>query len=129
MTSNLDKDDPKKFKMGTPTEVGDCMDRTWQVFPTAERIVQDILKFPRALDAIIKHEGAVVPELTRLSGRRKELHEPPHHRDCDEAVRIRDAKWDEEERLFEEQYPETEADSGDEDESESESEEDESEDE
>jgi len=129
LTSNLDKDDPKKFKMGTPTEVGDCMDRTWQVFPTAERIVQDILKFPRALDAIIKHEGAVVPELTRLSGRRKELHEPPHHRDCDEAVRIRDAKWDEEERLFEEQYPETEADSGDEDESESESEEDESEDE
>ena len=68
---------------------------------------------------------AVVPELPRLSGRRKELHEPRHHPDCDEAVRIRDAKWDEEERLFEEQYPETEADSGDEDESE----EDESEDE
>ena len=81
------------------------------------------------MDAIIEHEGAVIPELTRLSGRRKELHEPPHHADCDEAVRIRNEKWDEEERLFEEQYPETEAESGDEGESESEDEEDEDEDE
>ena len=30
ITSDLDKDDPKKFKMGTPSEVSDAMDRTWQ---------------------------------------------------------------------------------------------------
>ena len=30
------------------------MDRTWQVFPTSERIVSDINKFPKAVDAIIE---------------------------------------------------------------------------
>jgi hypothetical protein len=28
ITSDLDKDDPKKFKMGTPQEVSDAMDRS-----------------------------------------------------------------------------------------------------
>jgi hypothetical protein len=28
ITSDLDKDDPNKFKMGTPSEVSDAMDRT-----------------------------------------------------------------------------------------------------
>eukprot|EP01048_Picozoa_sp_COSAG05_P010945 COSAG05_NODE_998_length_6249_cov_30.416260_1_plen_161_part_00 len=63
LTSNLPNNDSRKFKMGTPGQVGDCMDRTWQVFPTSERIVSDINKFPKAVDAIIEADGAVVPEL------------------------------------------------------------------
>ncbi len=102
LTSNLPVGDPKKFKMGTPKECGDNMDRTWEVYPTLERVVQDILKFPRALDAIILEEGGVVEELTKLTGRRKELHLDafPHHPDCAEAVKTREAKWDAEEEKY-----------------------------
>ena len=122
LTSNLDNDDPCKFKMGTPTEVGDTMDRTWQVFPTDERVVQDILKFPRALDKIIEFEGGVIPELTRLSGRRKELRLPPHHPDCNAAVQKREAKWDMEEEEWDQKLLEEEKEAESESESESESE-------
>ena len=103
LTSNLPIDDPKKFKMGTPAECGDNMDRTWEVYPTLERVVQDIRKFPRALDAIILEEGGVVEGLTKLTGRRKELHlhlDFPHHADCAEAVKTREEKWDAEEEKY-----------------------------
>jgi hypothetical protein len=116
LTSNLPNKDPHKFKMGTPAEVGDCMDRTWQVFPTLERVVQDINKFPRAVDSIIEHEGAVIPDLTRLSGRRAELHLAQYHPDCAEAVRIREEKWDREEEMFGE-FAREDTESEDEDES------------
>lgn len=43
---------------------------------------------------------------------------------CNEAVRMREEKWDEEERLYAEKYPEVEAESSDEEASESETEED-----
>ena len=99
LTSNLPNNDPRKFKMGTPGQVGDCMDRTWQVFSTPERIVSDINKFPKAVDAIIEADGAVVPELDTRTGRRSTLH-LPHHTDCEESVRIREAKWDREQELF-----------------------------
>ena len=101
LTSILENDDAKKFKMGTPTECGESMDRTWEVYPTAERIVSDINKFPRALQAIIDHEGAVVPEMDNRSGRRKDLHKsPPHHEDCERAIELRREKWDREEVAY-----------------------------
>lgn len=100
ITSILDKDNENKFKMGTPAECGESMDRTWEIFPTQERIVSDILKFPKALAAIIEAKGAVVPEMDNRSGRRKGLHATPHHPDCEEAVKLRDEKWDKEEEEY-----------------------------
>lgn len=43
---------------------------TWEVCPTNERIVEDILRFRAALDKIIAAQGAYVPELDKRKGRR-----------------------------------------------------------
>eukprot|EP01049_Picozoa_sp_SAG25_P000793 SAG25_NODE_29_length_20738_cov_25.829546_7_plen_726_part_00 len=93
LTSNLPKEDQRKFKMATPADVSDTMDRTWEVFPRPERIVSDIRKFPRALQAIIDAEGTVVPEIDNRKGRRS-TGALPYHPDCDEAMDIRQAKWE-----------------------------------
>ena len=93
LTSNLPNDDPKKFKMGQPSEVSDAMDRTWQVFPTPERVVQDILRFPAACRKIIEAEGAVVHSLNNRKGRRATI-ALPYHDDCADAVRLRNEAWD-----------------------------------
>jgi len=93
ITSDLDKDDPNKFKMGTPSEVSDAMDRTWEVFPTPQRVVQDIQRFHPALHAIVQHKGAVVPELDTRKGRRV-IKEMPVHPDCKEAMKAREIKWE-----------------------------------
>ena len=73
-------------------------------------------EIPRAVDSIIEHEGAVIPDLTRLSGRRAELHLAQYHPDCAEAVRIREEKWDREEEMFGE-FAREDTESEDEDES------------
>mmetsp|Transcript_41322 Transcript_41322/g.113695 ORF Transcript_41322/g.113695 Transcript_41322/m.113695 type:complete len:130 (+) Transcript_41322:1022-1411(+) len=39
--------------------------------PTSERIVEDILKWPKAVTAIIAAKGCIVPELDERKGRRK----------------------------------------------------------
>ena len=97
ITSDLDKDDPKKFKMGTPSEVSDAMDRTWEIFPAPERIVEDILRFPVALQRIKDVKGAVVPEMDSRKGRRK-ISKMPYHLDCVDAVVAREIKWEKLER-------------------------------
>ena len=97
ITSDLDVNDPvqkkQKFKMGTPEEVSDSMDRTWAVFPTPERIVQDILRFPVALERIRDEKGAVVPEMDNRKGRRK-ISKLPYHPECADAMAEREIKWE-----------------------------------
>ena len=74
-TANLDREDPKRFKMGTPRELSCAFRRVWDpetgVAPTSERIVQDIRRWPGAVQAIVDHDGAVVPSLNKRTGRRK----------------------------------------------------------
>jgi len=70
ITCELPLDDPNRFKLGTPAELSDTMERTWEVCPPPGRIVQDISHFPVALDAIIAARGAKVPELDNRRGRR-----------------------------------------------------------
>ena len=69
------------------------MDRTWEVFPTPQRVVQDIQRFHPALHAIVQHKGAVVPELDTHKGRRV-IKEMPVHLDCKEAMKAREIKWE-----------------------------------
>jgi len=86
MTWRLSNDDPRKFKYGTPKEVSDTMRRTWTVCPTPERIVQDIQRFPAALDAIIAANGAYVDELDNRKGRRaRKTRKFIAHSDCDDV--------------------------------------------
>ena len=70
-TGHLPPDDERKFSMGTPKELWSAMTRTWEHTPTSERIVEDILKWPKAVTAIIAAKGCIVPELDERKGRRK----------------------------------------------------------
>mmetsp|Transcript_18727 Transcript_18727/g.59328 ORF Transcript_18727/g.59328 Transcript_18727/m.59328 type:complete len:610 (+) Transcript_18727:209-2038(+) len=94
LTWLLPNDDPKKFKFGTPAEVSNTLRRTWEVFPTPERIVEDIKRFPDALDKIIAAKGAYVDEMDNRKGRRKRATRKfTAHPDCDEAREANVAKY------------------------------------
>jgi len=87
--------DSRKFSMGTPAEVSSSLRRTWQVCPTSERIVQDISRFPAALEKIIAAKGAYVPELDKRSGRRqrKATRRFVYHADCAAAKAANEARY------------------------------------
>jgi hypothetical protein len=112
LTSTYAFADRRRFGMGTPAEVWRTMCRCWEVEPTSERLVEDILAFERVLQVIVEHNGCVVPDLFFRTGRRARrandeaqerlgdcLHKPrtsqrkdtlvsrPCHADCEEARR------------------------------------------
>jgi hypothetical protein len=60
LTCDWAANNPKKFQFGTPSHVWSAMSRCWEVEPTSERIVQDILDLPRVLQKIIDAKGTVV---------------------------------------------------------------------
>ena len=45
--------DPRRFKVGTPTELWSTMERLWDILPSSERIVEDISALPVAISKII----------------------------------------------------------------------------
>ena len=47
-----DNDDVRKFKTGTPNEVWSTVVRCWETEPTSDRIVEDILAFPRVFNKL-----------------------------------------------------------------------------
>jgi hypothetical protein len=61
--------------MGTPKAVWQTMVRCWQMEPTSERIVEDIVDFPRVLQILIDYNGCVVPDLAIRHGRRAMSHD------------------------------------------------------
>ena len=38
------------------------MRRTWADYPSSERIVEDVTRYPLVIDKIIEHKGGVVPD-------------------------------------------------------------------
>jgi hypothetical protein len=68
-------DDPRKFKIGTPNEVWNTMERCWSIEPRSSRIVEDILGLPRVLDKIIENSGCVVPDEGFRNGVRAKSHD------------------------------------------------------
>ena len=70
------------------------MDRTWEVFPEPDRIISNILKYPKAFKAIAEAAGGIVFGLGKRTGRRKYLRVLPHHPDCNDAVAARRLKWE-----------------------------------
>ena len=60
LTTDWPAHDPKKFQFGTPNHVWSAMTRCWEVEPTSQRIVQDILDLPRVLKKIVDAKGTVV---------------------------------------------------------------------
>lgn len=56
--------DVRRYGAGTPKELASAMRRTWDLCaPTsAERIVEDISRYPLVIDKIVEHKGGVVPD-------------------------------------------------------------------
>lgn len=54
--------DPRRFNTGTPKEMWETLLRCWQMEPTSERVMEDILGLPRVLEKIIRHCGCVVKD-------------------------------------------------------------------
>ena len=96
LTCELDKDDPKKFQMGRPSQATSCVRRIWEVSPTSARIVEDIKRWKTALMDIKRCQGAVVPEHNRLrKGRRHAAYRPTkHHADAQGAIDAREMKYE-----------------------------------
>ena len=70
LTSEYPDNDPRKFKLGTPTDVWNTMVRCWQTEPTSDRVIADIEDWPRVLQVIVDAEGCVVHGEAVRSGHR-----------------------------------------------------------
>ena len=70
LTSEYSDNDPRKFKLGTPTDVWDTMMRCWQTEPTSDRVIADIEDWPRVLQVFVDAEGCVVHGEAVRSGHR-----------------------------------------------------------
>ena len=63
-----------KFKIGNITELKSAAARTWAHYPTSKRIVEDILRLPAALAAVIEAKDAVVADANRRGRRKRAKH-------------------------------------------------------
>ena len=70
LTSEYSNNDPRKFKLGTPTDVWDTMMRCWQTEPTSDRVIADIEDWPRVLQVIVDAQTCVVHGEAVRSGHR-----------------------------------------------------------
>ena len=106
LSSLYDADDPRRFKMGTPKEVWSTIERCWEVEPTSERIIEDIMALRQVLEKIVAADGCVVSDLFLRNGRRHRRADDkgdcdrkpcrkqriatnigrPHHDDCRDAL-------------------------------------------
>ena len=66
--ANERSDDKRRFNLGIPKEAWRTMTRCWEIEPTSERIIADIMDFPNVLKIFIDHEGAVVTEMNFRHG-------------------------------------------------------------
>ena len=62
-TSSLPAGHEDRYCSGTPRELASAMRCTWAHYPTSERIVEDITRWPIVLEKIIEHGGGTVPDL------------------------------------------------------------------
>ena len=51
-TRHLPSTSPEKFSIASPNPTFEAMERTWQYFPTPERIAEDILRWPSSLQEV-----------------------------------------------------------------------------
>ena len=69
LTYHYDNTDGRKFKCGTPHDLGSTMIRAWSMLPQ-HRIVQDCNRWLDAYKTIWEADGAIVDELNPRHGRR-----------------------------------------------------------
>ena len=89
-TRMLDNEDPRKFCLGTPHTCWNAICRAWEYAPRSLRIVQDINRVFKSIDAVVEHEGIAVDFRKLRKGRRREEHRRfekldslhPHSKEC-----------------------------------------------
>jgi hypothetical protein len=74
LTSAYHKDDPRKFKFGTPNEVWHTMERCWTMEPNSARIMADIKELQVVCQQIVEAKGCVLSEISLRHGRRLMAH-------------------------------------------------------
>ncbi|KAJ1421305.1 hypothetical protein B484DRAFT_465573 [Ochromonadaceae sp. CCMP2298] len=70
LSSTYPEDDPRRFGMGTPPAVWRTMTRCWEMEPTSDRLVEDIMAFEHVLGVVVEHRGCVVADKFLRTGRR-----------------------------------------------------------
>jgi len=93
----LPHDHPDKWLACTAKHVQRLMELTWahDGAVRSERIVEDICRFPAALDAVIAAKGAKVEHLDNRTGRRKSKpYMPPRCAAADELLQARFERFD-----------------------------------
>ena len=78
---------PEAFNIGNVKNLQSAVKRVWQQMEP-ERIRQDIMRWPVAVDKVIAAHGGYVPDIDTRHGRRT-FHEPQWHPD---AIEAREAK-------------------------------------
>lgn len=67
-TSHLPPGPPDKpskygrYGAGTPTALSETLRYAWDSNPSAERIVEDVTRWPTTIELIIQHKGCVIPD-------------------------------------------------------------------
>jgi hypothetical protein len=90
-TSDLHFRDQRWCGLGTPEQVAETMKRAWAAIP-ATRIVQDILRYPDALQAVVDAQGGM-PDIVKRRGRRSTLMLPTPA-GMEDIATARDKKYD-----------------------------------
>ena len=62
-----------RASLATPATAARTMHRAWEMAPTDSRIVEDILRYPQALQDVIDVGGEEVPDKERRKGRRSTI--------------------------------------------------------
>ena len=58
------------FEMETPKQVRKMLTRCWEMAPSSERIIDDVMALPHVLRNIVEAEGCVVADNDLCSGKR-----------------------------------------------------------
>ena len=74
-TRSLPRDHPDRFCLATPADCWSAVQRTWMHAPTSARIVEDIDRVFKSIDAVVESKGVAVDFKKLRHGRRLADHE------------------------------------------------------
>ena len=92
-TFDVERGDPLKFSMATPALGESCFRRVWQVAPVPERIIQDLDRWPKSIQAIVDNQGMLVEKQKASGHRRSRGYRGRMHIDAANALEQSDAKF------------------------------------
>ena len=92
-TFDVERGDPRKFSMATPKLGESCFVRVWETAVTSERIIQDLDRWPKSIQAIVDNQGMVVEKKKAAGHRRARAYLGAMHPDAEKAQAIADSRF------------------------------------